>query len=90
MQQMKWFQGYALAQTIFTCKYMHALDKLELEDIFMRRAPDPSFPVPLTTSVLRAFLRGTLKTCDIVMEEMLKRHVHDVRSIFYSRFEIDS
>lgn len=75
---MKWFQGYALAQTIFTCKYIHELDKLDLEDVFMRRAVDPLYPVPLMTSVLRAFLRGTLKTCDVVMEEMLKRHVYDV------------
>lgn len=80
---MKWFQGYALAQTIYTCKYVHELDKLEVEDAFMRRAADSTYPVPLMTVVLRAFIRGTLKTCDMVMEELYKRHVYDVSASLY-------
>lgn len=75
---MKWFQGYALAQTVFTCKYVHELDKLDLDDVFMRRAPGTSYPISLMTKVLRSFVRGILKTCDIVNEELLKRHVYDV------------
>lgn len=44
----------------------------------MRKSPDPTYPVQLMTVVLRSFLRGTLKTCDIAMEEMSKRHIYDV------------
>lgn len=84
--QMKWFQGYALAQTIFTCRYVHELDKLDLEDVYMRRAQDNDYPVPLMTVVLRAFIRGTLKTCDMAMEEMYKRHVYDVSQPWGIRF----
>lgn len=75
---MNWLQGYALAQTIFTCSYIHALDQLDLDDVFRRRTQDELLPVELTTIVLRAYLRGVLKTCDIQMEELLKGHAVDV------------
>jgi hypothetical protein len=75
---MQFHQGYALAQTVFTCGYIHQLEQLDLEDAFLRRIEDNTYPVELMTVVLRSFLRGGLKTCDILMEELIKGHTYDV------------
>ena len=79
---MRWHEGFALTQTVFTCMYTHQADDLLDEDAILEdaatsgRAP---YPVELVSLVLRAYIRATLKTCDVVMEEILKRHLYDVR-----------
>ena len=78
---MRWHEGLSLAQTVFTCIYIHQLNELQDEDAILEdaatsgRAP---YPVEMLSIVLRAYTRATLKTCDVVMEEMLKRHLYDV------------
>ena len=68
-------------QTIHTCLYVHNMDILNKRESFAASARSKNlhqYPVELMTSVLHAFLRGCLKTCDIVMEEMLKGNLYDV------------
>lgn len=62
--------------------YTHQVDDLLDEDAILEDAATTArapYPVELVSLVLRAYVRATLKTCDVVMEEMLKRHLYDVR-----------
>lgn len=84
-EQMRWHEGLTLAQTVFTCMYIHQLDDmLDEEAVFEAAATAGKAPYPaeLVSVILHAYVRATLKTCDVMMEEMLKRHLYDVgRSI---------
>lgn len=86
---MSWHQGFALAQNVLTCAYIHDLDGLfSANTAFAKSAASrdtPNYPTELMSKVLRAYLRGALKTCDIVMEELLKGHVYDVGSSCFTR-----
>lgn len=87
LPQMTWMQGYSLAQTLWTCRYMHDTEPLGWSDSTeaiirsagQRRLP-AEYPHQLVSTVLRAYFRATLKTADIVMEELLKGRVYDVSS----------
>jgi hypothetical protein len=80
---MVWHAGHALSQSVFTCRYLHlaALSELQDEEAILEHAATSGrapYPVQLISVVLRAFCRATLKTCDVAMEELLKRHLYDV------------
>lgn len=78
---MRWHEGLSLAQTVFTCMYVLRVDEMQDEEAVLEDAATNGkapYPVELVTLVLRAYVRATLKTCDVMMEEMLKRHLYDV------------
>ena len=80
--QIAWLEGAALSQTVLTCAYVHELETLrnasaEIEESAIRRKI-ANYPAELVAVVLHGYLRGVLKTCNIMMEEMLKGHIYDV------------
>lgn len=63
--------------------YFHELDSL-LDTHAIRawakiNGLSPDYPPQLVSVVLRACLRGCLKTVDLAMEEVLKGNLYDVR-----------
>jgi N-alpha-acetyltransferase 35, NatC auxiliary subunit len=82
---MGWHVGNALAQTVFTLLYIHNLedfnpDLLPAEQSSQR---DPRRPRELVTVVLRAFVLGLLKCCDLGWRELSQGGVLDVRLQFH-------
>ncbi|KII89424.1 hypothetical protein PLICRDRAFT_160784 [Plicaturopsis crispa FD-325 SS-3] len=77
--EMEWHAGNTLSQTVFTVLYVHHLEDLNPE--LIRRAPvfgnDTSRPMELLTVVLRSFMMGLLKCCDLSWRELSKNRVND-------------
>ena len=81
---MEWHAGNSLSQTVFTLLYVHGLD--EFNPDLMPPEPtsdrDPLRPRELTTVVLRGFVFGLLKCCDLAWRDMNRGLVSDVRLYF--------
>lgn len=79
--QMEWHVGYTLSQTIYSFLYAHALRETDPELIPADRVGevDHMRPPELVTIVLRAYVHGLLKSCDLSWRELNKGNVYDVR-----------
>ena len=77
---MEWHAGNSLSQTVFTLAYVHHLADLDVEYIPTHRvAVDDAPPIPeLSSVVLKAFVMGLLKCCDLSWRELSKHNVQDV------------
>lgn len=73
---MAWHGGSSLSQTVYTCLYFH--EYAELDPVLWRPSPGPDQPSALVTSVLRSWILGTIKTCDMAWREFSQRHVYEV------------
>ncbi|EJD06227.1 uncharacterized protein FOMMEDRAFT_166473 [Fomitiporia mediterranea MF3/22] len=78
--EMHWHAGNALAQTVYTCLYMHHLSTIN-HDVIHPRAlaafTDKRLPVQLISLVIRAGMIGMVKCCDLAYRELIKGNVHD-------------
>jgi hypothetical protein len=87
---MEWHAGSALSQTVFTLLFVHELENFDPDlltpDSSSHR--DPRRPRELITVVLRAFVSGLLKCCDLAWRDMSKGLVNDVRMLTSSAFFI--
>ena len=83
--QTAWHTGHSLAQTVYTCLYVHELgvgrlwNGNRINTRILQMPQDPSRPLQLITLVLRASVYGLLKSCDLAWREMTKGHVLEVR-----------
>lgn len=79
--QMEWHSGYTLSQTIYSFLHVHALRETDPELIPADHVGnvDHSRPLELVTIVLRAYVYGLLKSCDLSWRELNKGNVYDVR-----------
>ncbi|OCB91093.1 hypothetical protein A7U60_g1658 [Sanghuangporus baumii] len=78
--EMHWHAGNALAQTVYTCLYMHHLATIDLDSIpseARRRFFDRGLPIQLTSLVIRSGVMGMVKCCDLAYRELVKGNVHD-------------
>lgn len=78
---MHWHTGNALAQTIYTCLYVHCATSISPEYITKRqqdRFHEAGLPIELVSLVVYANVMGLLKCCDLVHRELSKGNVHDV------------
>lgn len=77
---MEWHAGNSLSQTVFTLAYVHHLADLDVEYIPTHRvAVDGASPIPeLSSVVLKAYVMGLLKCCDLSWRELSKHNVQDV------------
>jgi hypothetical protein len=77
---MEWHAGSALFQTVFTLLFVHELDGTNPD--FIPRdwtyKGDLHRPRELITVVLRAFVFGLLKCCDLAWRNMSNGALHDV------------
>lgn len=78
---MGWHEGHSLSQTVYTCLYFHEFSSLDPG--VWRLLIGNSQPYPLVTSVLRSWMQGLIKTCDMVWREFAQRHVYEVCCRFY-------
>jgi N-alpha-acetyltransferase 35, NatC auxiliary subunit len=77
---MEWYSSNQLAHTVFTLLYIHHLqeidpDMLPYAYLFVK---DADRPLELITVVLRAWVCGLLKCCDLAWREMSKGGINDV------------
>ncbi|CAG7846743.1 SubName: Full=Uncharacterized protein {ECO:0000313/EMBL:CCA72810.1} [Serendipita indica DSM 11827] len=76
-----WHTGHSLAQTVYTCLYVHELgvgrlwNGNRINTRILQIPQDPSRPLQLVTLVLRASVYGILKTCDLAWREMTRGHI---------------
>ncbi|KAF5387015.1 hypothetical protein D9615_002044 [Tricholomella constricta] len=78
--EMEWHSGNLLSHTVFTLLYIHFLAELDFEYIPPRLLAtfDPSRPPELLFLVLKAWVMGLLKCCDLSWRELSKGGVQDV------------
>ena len=81
---MAWHFGCSLAQTVYTCLYVHHLEfinpaLLSFADPPLQRTEER--PLELTSLVIRAGVLGLVKCCDKAYRELDKGNVHDVRGL---------
>jgi hypothetical protein len=76
---MTWHSGHSLSQTLYTCLYLDHLDKLTLNAFSPSDKKGDSIPAELLAVVLKAYILGTMKCCQLVWLEMFKGHVYEVR-----------
>ncbi|KAI0317487.1 Mak10 subunit, NatC N-terminal acetyltransferase-domain-containing protein [Amylostereum chailletii] len=88
--EMVWHTGYTLSQTVFTFLYVHHLEALKPEFIFLgpKYPIDPSRPRQLVTLVLRAAATGLLKCCDLAWRELTRGRVHDTEDSQSEKSEV--
>ena len=76
---MEWHTGNLLSHTVFTLLYVHRLAETEFD--FMSSSSKEivlSRPPELIFVVLRAYVMGLLKCCDLSWRELSKGGVQDV------------
>ncbi|KAF5367224.1 hypothetical protein D9757_012228 [Collybiopsis confluens] len=77
--EMEWHASNPLAHTIFTILHVHSLNEIDpdvLPYLFMFDT-DPKKPLELVTVVLRAYLCGLLKCCNLAWNELSKGYLLD-------------
>ncbi|KAH0830164.1 hypothetical protein J3R83DRAFT_1513 [Lanmaoa asiatica] len=77
--EMEWHIGYTLSQTIYSFLHVHALRETdpELTPADQVGEVDHRRPLGLVTIVLRAYVYGLLKSCDLSWRELNKGNVYD-------------
>lgn len=75
---MEWHAGNLLSHTVFTLLYVHRLAETEFDLVSSpSRKNDQSRPMELIYIVLRAYVMGLLKCCDLTWRELSKGGVQD-------------
>jgi N-alpha-acetyltransferase 35, NatC auxiliary subunit len=75
---MEWHAGNLLSHTVYTLLFIYRLNDIDPEFIPQSSTADPDRPSELVTVVLRAFVMGLLKSCDLSWRELSKGGVLDV------------
>jgi len=75
---MEWHMGNLLSHTVFTLLYVHRLAETEFDLVSSSNKNDESRPMELVHVVLRAYVMGLLKCCDLAWRELSKGGIHDV------------
>ena len=76
---MEWHTGYTLLQIIYSFLHVHTLSEADPELIAADQNKDPRRPLALATVVLRAYVYGLLKSCDLSWRKLNKGNVYDMR-----------
>jgi hypothetical protein len=70
---MTFYAGHGLAQTVYSCLYVTHFDRFPLAgQVTGLHEPE------LLRLVLRAYILSTMKTCDIVWNEMIRGNLKEV------------
>jgi N-alpha-acetyltransferase 35, NatC auxiliary subunit len=75
---MEWHSGNLLSHTVFTLLYVHHLAETEFDLVSSSQKNDQSRPIEFIYIVLRAYVMGLLKCCDLAWRELSKGGVQDV------------
>ncbi|KAI5117409.1 hypothetical protein M0805_004631 [Coniferiporia weirii] len=78
--EMHWHAGNSLAQTVFTCLYMHHLSTISPDYITsdcVSKFTLSGLPLELVSVVVRAGVMAMVKCCDLAYRELIKGNVHD-------------
>ncbi|RDB19321.1 N-alpha-acetyltransferase 35, NatC auxiliary subunit [Hypsizygus marmoreus] len=75
--EMEWHAGNLLSHTVFTFLYVHHLADLDVDFMPSYVYQDPSRPRELLFVVLKAWVTGLLKCCDLSWRELSKGGVQD-------------
>ncbi|KAK9765100.1 N-alpha-acetyltransferase, non-catalitic subunit [Basidiobolus ranarum] len=69
--ELAWHSGHSLSQTIFTCLYVHNVFKIPPVEGFSE------FDDNLVTLVLKSYVLGVIKCCQLIWQEMVKGNVYE-------------
>ncbi|KAK7040262.1 N-alpha-acetyltransferase, non-catalitic subunit [Paramarasmius palmivorus] len=75
--EMEWHSANNLSHTVFTLLYVHHLGAIDPDIHPYTLDIDRTRPLGLITVVLRAFVCGMLKCCDLSWRELSKGGLHD-------------
>ncbi|KAL0947711.1 hypothetical protein HGRIS_013796 [Hohenbuehelia grisea] len=75
--EMQWHAGNSLSHTVYTLCYVHHLSAIDPDSMRFSRV-DPSRPIELITILLRAYVLGLLKCCDLSWRELNNLAVREI------------
>ncbi|CAG8529627.1 24206_t:CDS:10 [Dentiscutata erythropus] len=93
--EMTWHTGHSLSQTLFTCMYLHYVPELKPE--LFSNITDTSndiadlnaeTPIEFVILVLKAYVMGTVKCCQLVLDEMAKGNVYEEEDFATNKYGI--
>ncbi|CAG8575659.1 7898_t:CDS:2 [Diversispora eburnea] len=89
--EMSWHSGHSLSQTLFTCMYL--LRAMELEpELFSNNSSDDinqnSIPIEFVILILKSYVLGIAKCCQLVWDEMTKGHVYEEEDFATNKYGI--
>ncbi|CAG8513798.1 12767_t:CDS:10 [Ambispora leptoticha] len=90
--EMTWHSGHSLSQTLYTCMYLHHV--LELKPELFSNEGDheetsSDVPIEFVILVLKAYILGTAKCCNFVLEEMIKGNVYEEEDFATNKFALN-
>ncbi|KAL0563501.1 N-alpha-acetyltransferase, non-catalitic subunit [Marasmius crinis-equi] len=80
--EIEWHSANTLSHTVFTLQYVHSLQEIDPDLLPYLLNADPQRPMELITVVLRAFVSGLLKCCDLSWRELARGSLHDASRDF--------
>ncbi|CAG8812464.1 4775_t:CDS:10, partial [Gigaspora margarita] len=93
--EMTWHTGHSLSQTLFTCMYLHYVPELTPE-LFLNiddtsndtLDQNAEAPIEFVILVLKAYVMGTVKCCQLVLDEMAKGNVYEEEDFATNKYGI--
>ncbi|CAG8537610.1 13125_t:CDS:10 [Ambispora gerdemannii] len=90
--EMTWHSGHSLSQTLYTCMYLHHVLELKTELFSNEREHEETssdVPIEFVILVLKAYILGTAKCCNFVLEEMVKGNVYEEEDFATNKFALN-
>ncbi|CAG8530810.1 20672_t:CDS:10, partial [Racocetra persica] len=93
--EMTWHTGHSLSQTLFTCMYLHYVPEL-VPELFSSTTDasnditdqNTEAPIEFVILVLKAYVMGTVKCCQLVLDEMSKGNVYEEEDFATNKYGI--
>ncbi|GAA93723.1 hypothetical protein E5Q_00369 [Mixia osmundae IAM 14324] len=86
--EMTFHSGFPLAQTIYTCLFVHHIDAITM-DALGQHTRASTTPSELTGLVLRAYLLGLLKSLELVCTEINAGPLYSSEDMVTQTFDVD-
>ncbi|KAJ8093388.1 N-alpha-acetyltransferase, non-catalitic subunit [Marasmius tenuissimus] len=86
--EIEWHSGNTLSHTVFTLQYVHSLQEIDPDLLPYLLNADLQRPIELITVVLRAFVSGLLKCCDLSWRELARGSLHDTEDWHSEKCEV--
>ncbi|KAG7086374.1 hypothetical protein E1B28_002334 [Marasmius oreades] len=86
--EIEWHSANTLSHTVFTLLYVHCLQEIDPDLLPYLLNADPQRPMELITVVLRAFVSGLLKCCDLSWKELIRGGLNDTEDWHSEKCEV--
>ncbi|KAF9265939.1 hypothetical protein L218DRAFT_897912 [Marasmius fiardii PR-910] len=86
--EIEWHSANTLSHTVFTLLYVHSLQEIDPDQLPYLLNADPQRPMELITVVLRAFVSGLLKCCDLSWRVLMRGSLNDTEDWHSEKCEV--